>query len=54
VTAIYGLREVGIVAGVKERFYAVPVERKLKHPAVVAIRENALCFNRLLQEATTD
>jgi LysR family transcriptional activator of nhaA len=42
VTAIYGLREVGIVAGVKERFYAVSVERKLKHPAVVAIRENAI------------
>ncbi len=42
VTAIYGLREVGIVAGVKERFYAVSVERKLKHPAVVAIREKAI------------
>jgi LysR family transcriptional activator of nhaA len=42
VTAIYGLREVGMVAGVKERFYAVSVERKLKHPAVVAIRENAI------------
>jgi LysR family transcriptional activator of nhaA len=42
VTAIYGLREVGIVAGVKERFYAVSVERKLKHPAVIAIRENAM------------
>lgn len=41
VTAIYGLREVGVAEGVKERFYAVSVERKLKHPAVVAIRENA-------------
>jgi LysR family transcriptional activator of nhaA len=41
VTAIYSLHKVGAVAGVKERFYAVTVERKLKHPAVVAIRENA-------------
>ena len=42
VTAIYGLREVGRVDGVKERFYAISAERKLKHPAVIAIRENAL------------
>ncbi len=41
VTAIYGLRELGIAAGVKEQFYAVSVERKLKHPAVVAIREHS-------------
>lgn len=38
---IYGLREVGFVEGVKERYYAVSVDRKLKHPAVIAIRENA-------------
>ncbi len=42
VTAIYGLREVGSVDGVIERFYAISAERKLKHPAVIAIRENAL------------
>ena len=41
VSAIYGLREVGRVQGVKERFYAVSVERKLSHPAVIAIREHA-------------
>ena len=41
VTDIYGLREVGVVEGVKERFYAISVDRKLKHPAVIAIRENA-------------
>ena len=41
VTAIYGLHEVGRVEGVKERFYAISAERKLKHPAVIAIRENA-------------
>ncbi len=38
---IYGLRQVGVVEGVKERSFAVSVERKLKHPAVIAIRENA-------------
>ncbi|MFN3150012.1 LysR family transcriptional regulator [Bremerella sp.] len=41
VSAIYGLQEVGIVSGVKERFYAVSVERRLEHPAVIAICENA-------------
>jgi LysR family transcriptional activator of nhaA len=42
VMTLYGLHEVGLVEGVKERFYAVSVERKLKHPAVVAIRKNAI------------
>lgn len=42
VTAIYGLREVGVVSGVKERFYAISVERKLKHPAILAIRAHAM------------
>lgn len=42
VTEIYGLCEVGMAAGLKEQFYAVTTERKLKHPAVVAIRENAI------------
>ncbi|QDU04465.1 Transcriptional activator protein NhaR [Gimesia chilikensis] len=42
VSAIYGLREVGVAEGVKEQFFAVSVERKLKHPAVIAIRENAM------------
>lgn len=42
VANIYGVHEVGHVAGVKERFYAISVERKLKHPAVVAIRSKAV------------
>ena len=42
VTQIYGLREVGIAAGLREQFYAVTTERKLTHPAVVAIREHAI------------
>ncbi len=41
VSEIYGLREVGLADGVKEHFYAVSVERKLKHPAVVAIQKGA-------------
>jgi LysR family transcriptional regulator, transcriptional activator of nhaA len=32
-----GLKTVGYVEGVRERFYAISPERKLKHPAVVAI-----------------
>lgn len=41
VTEIYGLQEVGGVVGVKEEFYSVSVERKLQHPAVLAIREHS-------------
>ncbi|WP_298869152.1 LysR family transcriptional regulator [uncultured Gimesia sp.] len=41
VIEIYGLSKVGLAAGVKEQFYAISVERKLKHPAVIAIREDA-------------
>lgn len=37
----YGVVEVGRVDEVRERFYAVSVERRLKHPAVVAISEAA-------------
>jgi LysR family transcriptional activator of nhaA len=36
----YGVQLVGR-AGVRERFYAITVERRLKHPAVVAISEAA-------------
>jgi LysR family transcriptional activator of nhaA len=37
----YGVRVVGRVEAVRERFYAITVERRLKHPAVVAISEAA-------------
>lgn len=37
----YGLEPIGVVEGVTERFYAVSVQRQLRHPAVVAIA-NAL------------
>jgi LysR family transcriptional regulator, transcriptional activator of nhaA len=35
------LRVIGRVASLRHRFYAVSVERKLKHPAVIAICESA-------------
>jgi LysR family transcriptional activator of nhaA len=37
----YGVRVVGRAEEVRERFYAISVERRLKHPAVVAISETA-------------
>jgi LysR family transcriptional activator of nhaA len=37
----FNVEEVGTLERVKERFYALSVERKLKHPAVVAICEGA-------------
>ncbi len=37
----YGVRPLGILDGVRERFYAISVERKLKNPAVVAISSSA-------------
>ena len=37
----YGVVLLGEVPGVRERFYAVSVQRRLKHPAVVALTEAA-------------
>ncbi|MBX7106315.1 MAG: transcriptional activator NhaR [Gemmataceae bacterium] len=37
----YGVSRIGRARGLQEKFYAVSVERKLKHPAVVAISETA-------------
>ena len=37
----YGVREIGLIEGQTEQFYAISVEKKLKHPAVVAIAEAA-------------
>ncbi|CAN5377869.1 transcriptional activator NhaR [soil metagenome] len=37
----YGVRVIGTAKGLQERFYAISVERKLKHPAVVAISQKA-------------
>lgn len=37
----YGVRVLGRTAEVRERFYAISVERRLKHPAIVAISDAA-------------
>jgi len=37
----YSLKVVGRIPELTERFYAISVERRLKHPAIVAITENA-------------
>lgn len=37
----YGVRVVGRLDAVRERFYAISVERRIKHPAVVAISDAA-------------
>lgn len=37
----FGLRVVGRVPEIRERFYAISVERRINHPAVVAISEVA-------------
>jgi len=37
----YNVRALGQLDGVREHFYAISVERKLKHPAVMAISEGA-------------
>jgi LysR family transcriptional activator of nhaA len=37
----YGVAVVRRLDGVRERFYAVSAERRLKHPAVIAITESA-------------
>lgn len=41
VTRQYGVRPIGRVQAVRERFYAVSIERRLSHPAVVAISRGA-------------
>ena len=37
----YGVRSLGTIESVRQRFYAITVDRKLKHPAVIAICEAA-------------
>ena len=37
----YDVRSLGTIESVRQRFYAITVDRKLKHPAVIAICESA-------------
>jgi LysR family transcriptional regulator, transcriptional activator of nhaA len=41
IASIYKVRPLGHVGVITDRFYAISVERKLKHPAVIAICEAA-------------
>jgi len=41
VVAKYGVSVIGRTEGIKERFYAISAERRIKHPAVSAITEAA-------------
>lgn len=41
VVAKYGVRVIGRSTDIKERFYAISAERRIKHPAVSAITETA-------------
>jgi len=45
----YGVREIGVADGVTERFYAISIERRIKHPAVAAITEAAR--DRILKQS---
>ncbi len=42
VKKLYSLYRVGIAGGIEEHFYAVSVERRIKHPGVLAIRQQAV------------
>jgi LysR family transcriptional activator of nhaA len=37
----YGFARIGPATGIRAEFYAVTVERKIKHPAAAVITENA-------------
>lgn len=39
--AHYGLRQVGTIPTLRQRFYAISVERRLRHPGAIAICQNA-------------
>jgi LysR family transcriptional activator of nhaA len=41
VCRLYGVREIGRTSAVRERYYAISVERRVKHPGVLAITSAA-------------
>lgn len=41
ITSLYGVRTIGSTDDIKERFYAITVERRIKNPAVMAIAQGA-------------
>src|SRR5262245_21505883 len=38
---LFKVRRLGRAGSIRERFYAISVEKKLKHPAVIAITQTA-------------
>ena len=40
-TKRYGFKTVGVARGCRAQFYAINIERRIKHPAVVAVTEHA-------------
>jgi LysR family transcriptional regulator, transcriptional activator of nhaA len=41
VSAMYSAQEIGVATGVKETYYAISPERRIKHPAVLQVTESA-------------
>ena len=41
VSRLSGVREIATLEDVRERFYAISIERRVRHPAVVALYEKA-------------
>ncbi|MBA4015579.1 MAG: LysR family transcriptional regulator [Pirellula sp.] len=41
VCRVFGVRAVGRTDAVRERFYAISVERKLRHPSIIALLEHS-------------
>ena len=41
VCRLYGVKEIGRISAVRERYFAISVERRLKHPGVLAITSAA-------------
>ena len=41
IAQMYGSRIIGHASGVKESYFAISAERKLKHPAVLRVTETA-------------
>jgi len=37
----YNVRPIGHVESIRERFYVITLDRKIKHPAIAAITESA-------------
>jgi LysR family transcriptional regulator, transcriptional activator of nhaA len=39
--SVYGVKRIGTCTGIRERFYAITLERRIRHPAVAAISASA-------------